>query len=157
MSDASQKLALFRTDAFAGVLVMSVAGIFFYGAWKLRAGTLERMGPGYVPIAMSIFLLLIGALLTINALVRRGAGEGATFPSLRPTLIVVLSPLLFAFLIERAGLVITVFIVTIFARFAQPQKRGIEMIALPVLLTLFSVLVFVYALKLSIPLWPALT
>jgi hypothetical protein len=154
MQAAPQKLALFRSDAFAGMLIMIVAAIFFFGAWKLRAGTLERMGPGYVPIAMSIFLFLMGSMLTIRGFFKRSGGEGATFPSLRPTLIVVLSPLLFAFLIGRVGLVITVLIVTVFARFAQPQKRGVEMVALPVLLTIFCVLVFVYALKLSIPLWP---
>jgi hypothetical protein len=108
MQAAPQKLALFRSDAFAGMLIMIVAAIFFFGAWKLRAGTLERMGPGYVPIAMSIFLFLMGSMLTIRGFVKRSGGEGATFPSLRPTLIVVLSPLLFAFLIGRVGLVITV-------------------------------------------------
>ena len=65
-----------------------------------------------------------------------------------------LSPLLFALLIGRIGLVLTVLIVTAFARLAQPQKRGLEMFLLPVLLTVFCVIVFVYLLKLTIPLWP---
>jgi hypothetical protein len=141
-----------RSDAVAGVLIMMVAAVFFYGAWKLRAGTLERMGPGYVPIAMCIFLFVLGVVLTIQAFVTRG--EGGSFPSLRPTLVVVLSPMLFALLIGRVGLVFTVLIVTAFARLAQPQKRGLEMFLLPVLLTLFCVIVFIYLLKLTIPLWP---
>ena len=65
-----------------------------------------------------------------------------------------LSPLLFALLIGRVGLVLTLLIVTAFAAFAQPQKRGIGMVLLPVLLTFFCVIVFMYLLKLTIPLWP---
>jgi hypothetical protein len=152
MSAETQKPAVFRSEAIAGVLIMLVATAFFYGAWKLRAGTLARMGPGYVPIAMCIFLFGLGVMLTIQALIKNG--EGATFPSLRPTLVVVLSPLLFALLIGRAGLVLTVLIVTAFAGFAQPRKRGLEMLLLPVLLTIFCVIVFSYLLKLTIPLWP---
>jgi putative tricarboxylic transport membrane protein len=147
-----QKRAVLRSDAVAGVLIMIVAAVFFYGASKLRAGTLDRMGPGYVPIAMAIFLFVMGVVLTIQAFVTRG--EGAQFPSLRPTLVVVLSPLLFALLIGRVGLVLTVLIVTAFARFAEPQKRGLEMVLLPVLMTVFCVIVFIYLLNLTIPLWP---
>ena len=152
MSAESKTHAVLRSDAVAGVLIMTVAAVFFFGASKLRAGTLERMGPGYVPIAMCIFLFGLGVMLTIQASITRG--EGATFPSLRPALVVVLSPLLFALLIGRVGLVLTVLIVTAFARLAQPQKRGLEMFLLPVLLTAFCVIVFIYLLKLTIPLWP---
>jgi hypothetical protein len=148
----ARKIALFRSDALGGVLVMIVAAIFFYGAWKLRAGTLERMGPGYAPIALSIFLFILGVVLTVQAAVARR--EGPAFPSLRPTLVVVLSPLLFALLIGKAGLVITVLAVTAFARLAQPQKRGLEMFVLPALVTVFCVIVFVYLLSMTIPLWP---
>ncbi len=66
-----------------------------------------------------------------------------------------LSPLLFALLVGRAGLVLTVLAVTVFARFAQPQKRGLEMVLLPVLMTVFCVIVFIYLLSLTIPLWPS--
>jgi hypothetical protein len=91
-------------------------------------------------------------VLTIQAFVARG--EAAQFPALRPTLVVVLSPLLFALLIGRVGLVLTVLVVTAFARFAEPQKRGLEMVLLPVLMTVFCVIVFIYLLNLTIPLWP---
>jgi hypothetical protein len=156
MTTETHKHAVLRSDAGGGVLTMIVAAVFFYGAWKLRAGTLDHMGPGYVPIAMCIFLFALGVLLTIQGIVKRG-GEGATFPSLRPTLVVVLSPLLFSLLIGRVGLVLTVLLVTAFSRLAQQQKRGLEMVLLPVLLTFFCVIVFVHLLKLTIPLWPDLS
>ena len=148
----SREHAILRSDAVAGVLVMGIAALFIYGAWKLRMGTLERMGPGYVPIVVAIFLLLLGMLLTIRSL--RKHETGAQFPALRPTLVVVLSPVLFALLISRVGLVVTVLVVASFARLAQPHKRGLEMLLLPVLLTLFCVIVFAVLLKLTIPLWP---
>ena len=47
---------------------------------------------------------------------------------------------------------LTVLIVAAFARLAQPQKRGLEMFLLPVLLTAFCVVGFIYLLKLTIPL-----
>jgi hypothetical protein len=152
MSEASRGYAVLRSDAAAGVLVMLVAVLFFYGAWKLRTGTLERMGPGYVPLVVASFLFLLGGVLTIRSLRKRS--NQAQFPALRPTMVVVLSPVLFALLISRVGLVITVLIVSSFARLAQPQKRSLEMFVLPVLLTVFCVIVFSYLLNLTIPLWP---
>ena len=72
MSAESRSRALLRSDAVAGVLVTIIAAVFFYGAWKLRAGTLDRMGPGYVPIAMAIFLFAWGVVLTLQAFVAPG-------------------------------------------------------------------------------------
>ena len=153
MSAGSHGRARLRWDAVASLLVMGIAAVFLYGAWNLRLGTLARMGPGFVPIALGAVLLILGAVIVGQSL---GTSNKAPpqFPALRPTLVVVLSPLLFSLLIGRIGLVLTVVAVTLFARLAQPQKFGLEMFLLPLLLTAFCVVVFAYLLSLPLPLWP---
>lgn len=142
-----------RWDVLAGLATILIGAAFLYLASSLRPGTLNRMGPGYVPQSVSWLLIGLGTLISIKGLIRQT--DDIHWPLLRPLLVVIACPLLFALLIGKAGLVITVFVVASIARLAQPQPFDVEAIAMPALLTGFCVVLFSYLLKLSIPLWPA--
>lgn len=141
-----------RWDVVAGLIVIALGAAFLYAGQSLRPGVLNRMGPGYVPQSVSWLMMGLGALIAAQGWSR--APETVHWPLLRPTLVVLACPLLFAFLIGRAGLVVTVLVVASVARLAQRQKFGLEAIVVPALLAAFCVVLFSYLLKLSIPLWP---
>jgi hypothetical protein len=63
---------------------------------------------------------------------------------------------LFGVLIEPFGLVIALAVLTLLSAWAGPQFRISEAIALTAVLIVFSVGVFVYALGLTLSIWPSL-
>jgi hypothetical protein len=63
---------------------------------------------------------------------------------------------IFALLVERAGLGITVFLTAFVASYAGPA-RLVETLVLALIAAVATVVVFVLLLGLPIPLWPDLT
>jgi hypothetical protein len=138
-------------DFGAGVFFMlfGIAGIFF--ARGLIFGSAEHMGPGYFPVILSAAIVLIGAVVATRTL----AAEGPQIEPFgwRALLFVLVSILLFAFLIGRVGLVVTTVILAIVAAYARRQVRLVESLLLAAGLALFGVLLFVYALGQAMPVW----
>jgi hypothetical protein len=133
------------------VLMLIGAGTLLLGA-NLRVGTIGRMGPGYLPTSIAIIVIILGAILLASALFRRA--EHVEWPALRPTIVVLACPAIFALLIGRLGLVLTIIIVASIARLADRPKFGVEAVVMPLMLAGFCVVVFHYLLKLPTPLWP---
>ena len=148
---ASRKMSL-NWDVLAGALIMGIGAAFLYFGWNLRAGTLGRMGPGYLPLSVSMIMMALGAVIALQGFGK--TNESVHWPALRPFVVVVMSPILFALLIGRLGLVLTILVVASLGRLAQRQPFGIEAVLMPVLLAVFCVIVFTYLLGLPIPLWP---
>ena len=137
--------------AFAAFL-LALGAFAFALASELSVGTTAAMGPGYVPRALALLIMIYGLVLGARAAV---AGWQA-FPeiALRPLLLVCASVALFALLLPIAGLAATSFVVVVCAGFAAYDVRVRENLALAVALAAFAVGLFVAALGLPIPIWP---
>lgn len=116
-------------------------------------GTAARMGPGYVPMLCSIGMIAIGAVLIAGGLLRRGAPVGRLY--LRPLLVITAALALFALLLQRIGLPLTVAIAVAVSAFARPGARIVETLALAILTASGTTILFIYALGLPITLWGA--
>src|SRR5512143_4110602 len=92
-------------DFFAGLLFIAfgVAAIVIGSNYAL--GTAARMGPGYFPRILGILLVTLGAVLAGRAT----RLHGVPMPRLkwRPTLVVLGSVVLFGFIVEQAGLLVS--------------------------------------------------
>jgi len=100
-----------------------------------------------------MLLVAIGAALAVTALLQPGeAPERGTW---RPLIFVTLSCLAFALLLRPLGLVLTLLISTVLARFAGGNLRPVALLLLCLILIVANVGIFVIALKIPIPLWPA--
>lgn len=139
-------------DLVSGLLILVLGAAFLAAGWHLRPGTLAEMGPGYVPRALSIGIIGLGVYLTVKALGAKS--EMVDLPRLRPFLIVIACPILFGLLISPLGLIPTVILVTVIARFAEQQKFGWDAVLMPVAMAVFCVVVFVEFINLPIKLWP---
>jgi Tripartite tricarboxylate transporter TctB family len=137
--------------AFAAFLI-ALGAFAFALASELSAGTAAAMGPGYVPRALALLIMVYGVVLMARAAV---AGWQA-FPAIavRPLLMVCASVALFAILLPIAGLAATSFAVVVCAGFAAYDVRWRENLGLAVALAAFAVLLFVAVLGLPIPIWP---
>jgi hypothetical protein len=117
-------------------------------------GGVGRMGPGYFPMLLGGALGVLGLILVARSLVI----EGGTIGRLRllPLLVIALGVCLFGLAIERLGLLIALIAATGVTALASRDSRPLEVAALALVLSVFSVAVFVLALRLPLPIWPAL-
>ncbi|SMO85290.1 tripartite tricarboxylate transporter TctB family protein [Paracoccus laeviglucosivorans] len=125
------------------------------GLWlsrNLDGGTLSQMGAGYLPRAVSIILIVLGAAIGLKA--TRSASQPIEGLKLRPLLIITLSVIGFAYLAEHAGFVLASFWLVVAGTLADPGSRLRTTLLLAAGLTAFGALVFVKGLGVQIDLWP---
>jgi len=139
-------------DVIAGLLFVFVGAAAAVTAWHYPMGTALRMGPGYFPFLAGGGLTLVGAVVALRGV---AAQDQRVEPlHLIPLFLVLLAVALFASLVERLGLILTVPAVVLICYVANPKPRLVEMVALPALLTLIAVVVFQRLLELPFRLWP---
>jgi len=137
--------------AFAAFLI-ALGAFAFSLALDLHAGSAGAMGPGYVPRALALLTLLYGCALALRALL--DARQSFPVIAFRPLLLIAAAVALYAVLLPLAGLAITGALVVLVACFAAPDMRWRETIVIALGATIFSVLLFSFALGLPIPVWP---
>ena len=140
-------------DFVAGLLFVAVGIAAIVIAANYSLGTAARMGPGYFPRILGILLILLGSVLALRAL----RLSGAPLPRWhwRPTLVVLGSVVLFGLIVIKAGLALSTIILIMLASSASKEFRPLEALISGVALAALSIGVFVIALKLQLPIWPA--
>jgi hypothetical protein len=141
-------------DFWTGIMFLAFAAVALMAAHGYALGTAGRMGPGYFPMLLGGVLALLGFILVVRSFAIDG--EGVTRLHLLPLIVIAIAVCLFGLLIERLGLVVSLVAVTIVSALASRESRPVEYTALALVLAAFSVGVFVYALRLPLPVWPAL-
>jgi putative tricarboxylic transport membrane protein len=140
------------TDAAAGLFLIA------FGAWawwlgaELTAGTLNQLGPGMLPRALSVLLGLCGVALLVDGLVTRG--EALQRWDLRGPLFLLGAAVLFGFSVRPLGLAVAAPVAVMVGAMASPETRWGETLAFAAVLTLFCLLLFKIALSLPIPVLP---
>jgi len=143
---------LLSKDFLAGILYIAFGLLGLWLGRALETGSADAMGPGYFPRIVCALLVAIGALLAATALVRREAVERGR---LRPFAFITLSCLAFALLLRPLGLILTLVISTLLARLAEGNIRIVPLLLLCLVMVVANVGIFVLALRIVIPLWPA--
>jgi hypothetical protein len=140
-------------DFLAGILFVAFGLLGVWLARSLPAGTASAMEAGYFPRLVCGLLIAVGALLAVVALFRaNGSPERGRW---RPITLITLSSLAFAVLLKPLGLVLTLVVSIVLASLAAPDVRPIPLALLCTFLIATVVGIFVFALKVVIPLWPA--
>jgi hypothetical protein len=141
-----------QNDFWCGVIFIAIGIAFMVLAGEYRMGTAARMGPGLFPTLLGGLLAVVGLSLSGPALVR----DGEAFPRLhlRPLLMLLASIVVFALLLQPLGFVLSALALIIAGGFADPDLRFVESVGLSIVLTAFSVVVFVLVLGLPLTLWP---
>jgi hypothetical protein len=141
-------------DFLAGNLFIAFGLLGLWLGRGLESGTAGAMDAGYFPRLVCALLIALGAVLAITALLRGGAHpERGTW---RPLVLITAACLAFALLLRPLGLVLTLLTSTVLARLAGENIRPMELMLLCLVLVVAIVGLFVFALRIHIPLWPAL-
>jgi len=140
------------SDFGAGVLLGGCSAFFLYLGKDLERGTAFQMGPGFFPSGIGVLALVVGAALIVKSL--SSVGPAAEPFRLVPVLLVISAIALFALLVGKLGLIVSGTMTMVLASLATAQQGWVRTVALSVAMSVFSGLLFVVALGLSIPLWP---
>jgi len=139
-------------DFWAGLLFLAVG---IAAAWIARdypMGTGGRMGPGYFPFVLSTLLGVLGAI--IMAVSFTVDGPKVDRFALRPLFLILLAIVIFGLLAKTLGLAIAIMALVVVSAYGGHEFKWTEVLIAGFVLALFSVLVFVYGLKLPFPVWP---
>jgi hypothetical protein len=138
-------------DFWAGVIFMVMAGLAIYFSSDLAIGTTRRMGPRYFPLIGAGCLLVIGAIVAIKGL--SSGAEPLRAGAIRPVLILI-SVLLFALLLQPFGFVIAMCAMIVVASLAGDRIKLFELVLLCGAMAGFSTAVFIWGLGLPLKAWP---
>lgn len=140
-------------DFWAGILFIAFGGLALWLGRDYATGTLAKIGPGFLPVLLSIGLLGVGGILALRALAIEGPAIEKS--QVVPQLFILAAIAVFAFGIERLGLALTVMAVAVTASFARRgAQHWLEVIALAVGLAVLCVLLFVELLGQPFMVWP---
>lgn len=127
---------------FFGVSAMIIARDY-------NMGTASRMGPAYFPTILGGVLAIIGAIAVIRSFIAAGTPiEAFAFKGLA---LVIVSVLVFGFLVRAAGLVVTLPLLVFISAYASIRFRWRTTLIIAAGLTIFCVLVFVKGLGIPLP------
>jgi hypothetical protein len=135
-------------DLSAGLLFMTVAGLFALGTLELDLGTALRLGPGAFPLLLAGALALLGAIIVAQAFLHPAA-HVTTLPW-RGIVLIVLAPILFGLTVRGLGLVASIALVVAVSAFASHRVSPRLAVVLTIALTVFCVLVFKVGLGLPL-------
>jgi hypothetical protein len=141
-------------DFWSGVMFCGFAAVAILAARGYSLGAAGKMGPGYFPLLLGGLLAALGGILIGRSLVL--SGEPVPRFHVVPLAVIAAAICLFGVMIEPLGLVLSLAVLTLMSAFAGAQFRLLETVALAAALIVFSVGVFVYALGLSLNIWPSL-
>ncbi len=139
-------------DFFSGLIFIGVGIIALIIGREYSLGTATRMGPGYFPALLGGLLTLLGAIIAARSLLLTGARVDTIH--WRPLILILASMLIFAALLEPAGLVIATVALVVVGCLASPESRLRDMLSLIVFLLVVALGLFVYSLGLPIKVWP---
>jgi hypothetical protein len=141
-------------DFWSGLMFCGFAVVGILAARGYSLGAAGKMGPGYFPLLLGGVLALLGVVLIARSIVL----DGEPLPRFHilPLAVIAVAVCLFGVLIEPFGLVTALAVLTMLSAWAGPQFRWLEAAALTAALIVFSIGVFVYALGLSLSVWPSL-
>ncbi|MGB7947935.1 MAG: tripartite tricarboxylate transporter TctB family protein [Candidatus Binatia bacterium] len=136
-------------DFWAGILYIFFGLTAMIVARDYDMGTALKMGPAYFPTILGGLLAAIGAIAVIRSFIVTGTPIGKfTFKGL---ILVIVSVILFGFLVRGVGLVVALPLLIIISSSASMRFRWRTTLLMAVVLTVFCVLVFVKGLGIPLP------
>lgn len=139
-------------DALGGLFIFLIGAAFLFFGRNLATGMTSQMGPGYLPRVLSIATMLVGAAIALQGL---RANAALVEPiNLRAPVLVVLSLIVFALVVTKAGLLVATLALCGVSALANREARWLETLAAAVFLALAGAGLFVWGLGLPLKVLP---
>jgi len=141
-----------KRDYFAGALMVVIGLVAVNEGHNYPLGTLQKMGPGYFPVALGIILIGLGILIAGTASTG-GTEEQQALPHAewRGWACIIAGPVLFVIFGKFAGLLPATFACVFVAALGDREMTLKQAAILSAGATAFGILLFSYGLKISMP------
>jgi len=162
-------------DFWSGMMFLVVGVVFAIGAtnysmgpacppndpcatslWARLSQLSAHPGAGYFPLGLSILVALLGAVVLFKSLtIESDGGDPIGKFAWRPLIVIIVAIALFGAMLEPLGLALSVPVLIAVTSLAGDEFHWKGVIANAIVLTIGSWAIFIWGLKLTIPLWPA--
>jgi hypothetical protein len=138
-------------DILAGGIFIAFGLAFATGSLSYDIGTPLQMGPGYVPLVLGGLLAVLGVGVIVKGFI---AGEGAPLGGFewRAVILITAALLFFGITVRGLGAVGALFGTSLLAALARSRTPWVEALLIAIGLTALSVVIFIVALQLRLPL-----
>ncbi len=144
-----------QKDFWSGIMFVSAGVVFAVGATHYTFGSSARPGPGYFPFGLGIVMALLGAFILFESLaVETEDGEPIGGWAWRPLVTITASIAVFGWALPLLGLAVALPLLIVIASLAGDEFHWRDVLINCAVLTVGSWLIFIWGLKLVIPLWP---
>jgi hypothetical protein len=144
-----------QKDFWSGLMFVAVGIGFSWGATNYNFGSSARPGPGFFPLGLGLLMAVLGAVVLFKALVVETVdGDPIGAWAYRPLLIIMASVGLFGYTLPLLGMAVALPIMIVMCSLASDEFHWKDALLSVVVLTVGSWFIFIYGLKLVIPLWP---
>ena len=145
-----------QKDFWSGLMFMAVGIAFAWGSTYYSFGSSARPGPGYFPFGLAILMALLGAFLFFESLtIETEDGERIGPWAWKPLIMITATVAIFGWTLPHIGMVVALPILVVVAALAGDEFHWGEVLFNAAILTVGSWVIFIWGLKLTIPLWPS--
>jgi len=137
-------------DIIGGFSLVALGIFVVIYAQQYEFGDLNRMGPGYFPVALGIIMTILGLVIGIPALFREGEKIHVDWA---PLLLVVGSLAAFALTLKTLGIILATALSVVISSLAT-EMSWLSRILLSAGIAAFTYLVFIAGLNMILPTWP---
>jgi hypothetical protein len=136
--------------AVSGTVLLVIGVVMLAVAWDYPVGRLTQMGPGFVPRIIGFAICALAACIIAVDVTSPGEARDARV-HWRGLIFVSAAILVFAGLVDVAGLVPAMFLAVAISMFGDEKARPLTVLVYASLATLGGWLLFLVALELPIP------
>jgi hypothetical protein len=145
-----------QKDFWSGLMFVAVGISFAWGATNYSFGASARPGPAYFPFGLGVLMAMLGAMVLFKALtIEVEGGDPIGNWAWKPLAVITVAVGGFGWTLPNLGMVVSLPILVCLAALAGDEFHWKDALINTVVLTIGSWVIFIYGLKLTIPLWPA--
>jgi Tripartite tricarboxylate transporter TctB family len=144
-----------QRDFWSGLMFIAIGIGFAWGSLTYSFGSSARPGPAYFPFGLGLLLAVLGGMVLFKAMTFEvEGGDPIGGFALKPLITILLAVVMFGVLLPRLGMAVTLPLLIVVSSWAGDEFRLKEALINSALLTVGCWVIFIYGLKLTIPLWP---
>ncbi len=129
-----------RREFVCGLVLIVIGALSGIDAWSFGFGSMARIGPGFLPVVVSVILTLLGLAIAFNGFMDPTRLEKSRF---LPIAAISLSMITWILTVQRFGFVPATFALVVIASMAYPGRRVVETLLAAIAISVAGAVLFI--------------